>query len=1255
VSSTSRDNLDLSGKAHSRLQPRVGRCDSLKAGLLIVVAIVLSSWPTALGKSELHFVRASFSPDSITGLAIVNPNDESATVTLTAYDPEGGLIEASRNPLQVEVGAGTQYATTVLEAFGSSTEANDVAWILAESSADDLTGFFLYLNAEVSIFDGGDIPEPAQEVVFNQVRVESGYLTELNLVNVGEAPAVVELTLRGLETPVVKEANLPAAGCLRFDVASFFQISVPPTSDESALYVRADSSQPLVGFGLVAGKDIVGFSARPQAEQLDRLVFPQLAVLGPFKSELVLVNYSTRSVIARVTAHQPDGTLYEPKSGGNPMTLALDPEAALRRDLETLFGFEGSDTLDGWLEVEASSDSLNGMLTYTVPSIGSAAGVATVAQGETSALFSHIATSLGFFTGVAALNPGTLAANLEMSAHRPDGSLVGSFAAVLRPGERVSRLIDEFVPDSSDMAGGFIRVSSDLPIYLTSLFGSLASGVLSNIPPQTVPAYFEPDSESDSIGVSPRLAVVQPGNQQAFTSESSGAVSWLVNSIPGGNPDVGTIDASGRYKAPATTPSSLPVTISAASGNRTAGASVDILSKAELLSGLGLVQSLAYLNSLKRLFAAELSVAPGAVNRIGPAAGGTSILDLTQSVPVAITSFPNETISEMVSYLASDGKEYLVMTSEAAGTVIRLNPSTGESEIVLSGLDQPSSLVIDDVEENLIVAEADEVSSYPLAVLDGGLTAAASSGIQVQSGGKRLLMAARSGRLAVDRCTGSIFVSVKNEGVILELNRLTGGVRTVASGLREPGALLGFYRRGVSCPAAFHLLVSERQGGRLTFVVPFDGTVRRWVDASDATSMTFLGEDNPLTGTSGIILSESAAQGSVIRFIPLPGIYLSETNNPLERKPFPPCSIRQLTKSSGTELELGRVSFSESGNTVVFSSTGDPVDKNPDGNEELFLLRHGARSPIQLTDTGTGRNQYPVVSPDGRWVMYRSDADGIGGGLGQAVLVLMDIEQGSSRVLPGILAFPGNFDGTGQQLTYTAAGNPLGSNPGGNPEVYLYDLGSETLSQLTNSSTDANFSPRLSSDGSRFAFLSTANIQGNNPGGNTFLFLADRGDSTIFPVAQVAAGGLLPDDVVFDMDAAGDRIAFQSKLDLVGQNPRHGWAVYLYDATTTELRQISPSRYSVRLSSMDSLGDRLALTSDGNPLQLNRDGNQEILIWNEPSQTLEQVTRSRRALNSGGLLSSDGSQLLFFSNADFTGENSDRGPEVFLGSCPVEE
>jgi hypothetical protein len=49
------------------------------------------------------------------------------------------------------------------------------------------------------------------------------------------------------------------------------------------------------------------------------------------------------------------------------------------------------------------------------------------------------------------------------------------------------------------------------------------------------------------------------------TGTYSSAVSWMVNSIPGGNSTVGTIDANGLYKAPATVPEEGGVSIQAAS------------------------------------------------------------------------------------------------------------------------------------------------------------------------------------------------------------------------------------------------------------------------------------------------------------------------------------------------------------------------------------------------------------------------------------------------------------------------------------------------------------------------------------------------------------------------------------------------------------------------------------------------------------------------------------------------------------------
>ena len=50
--------------------------------------VVLIS-PGSLAESRLHFPRLSNEPGTITGVAIVNPRDEAATITVTAYLEDG--------------------------------------------------------------------------------------------------------------------------------------------------------------------------------------------------------------------------------------------------------------------------------------------------------------------------------------------------------------------------------------------------------------------------------------------------------------------------------------------------------------------------------------------------------------------------------------------------------------------------------------------------------------------------------------------------------------------------------------------------------------------------------------------------------------------------------------------------------------------------------------------------------------------------------------------------------------------------------------------------------------------------------------------------------------------------------------------------------------------------------------------------------------------------------------------------------------
>jgi hypothetical protein len=75
---------------------------------LMIVGIILLASPPAWGSSTLNFPRLSFDPTTFTGVAFVNPSDEEALVTLTAYDENGQLVTGITNPAQWPVPARSQ-------------------------------------------------------------------------------------------------------------------------------------------------------------------------------------------------------------------------------------------------------------------------------------------------------------------------------------------------------------------------------------------------------------------------------------------------------------------------------------------------------------------------------------------------------------------------------------------------------------------------------------------------------------------------------------------------------------------------------------------------------------------------------------------------------------------------------------------------------------------------------------------------------------------------------------------------------------------------------------------------------------------------------------------------------------------------------------------------------------------------------------------------------------------------------------------
>jgi hypothetical protein len=839
---------------------------------------------TVQAESKLNFPRLSAEANTFTGIAIVNPSATDAVVTFTAFGADGQPVPGALVPAPLTIKAGEQLPPKLTsDLFGTDLDPATVGWFQATSPTDGLVGFFLFLNFPTTVFDGADVPASFDKLDFVQVRIDSDYTTELNIINPNATAAEMELKLLGGASTATRPQSIPAMGAVRLDVQDFFGIATPSASDQ---YVTVTSDVKVAGFEFVRAPtgDLVGLGARNGDEKLSQLYFPQVAVFGGFETSLGVVNNSSSAVVLDIRFFDPSGVLVADA------TAPLNPGSILVEDLAALLSLTGTDLLQGWLKVESTLPAITGFLTYAIPDSGSAATVTPASLGLSEVIFSHLATGEGFFTGVALLNPGQLAANVRIMAMEETGSAVilGSTNTLLRPGERISKLITELAVDAGDKVKGFIFFRSNLPIYSSSLFGSAT--VLANIPPQLSPESFAPDAGLDPVTVTPPLAILQPSTTQSFQVEGiTGEVTWLVNDVEGGNSSIGTIDDAGQYTAPIQVPLPRVVTVSAQGGLQKGGSSVDVLKKEQIFASTEfVVQSVVYLGSLQNLYSAELAILSSAGEGSAPQAttpsqisNNSEIFEIVSgNVRTSIKSFDDEKVTKIISFTASSGKEFLLLAAQTSGKVIRLDPANGDTFEVATGLDQPTALVLDSSTGDLLVAEQDKVTIIPKILVEFDLV---TSRLPGAPGPQAATFPLGGGGLARDRCTGDLYTSDTAAGVVRRFNAETQQVSIIFSGLDEPGQLLALYRTGVSCPHSLQLLVVEVGARRVTLLSPALDLQVPWVSNIDATEVAFLPEGTSFGSTQveGILVTElldaeepqAGEGGSRLNLFDVPGLY----------------------------------------------------------------------------------------------------------------------------------------------------------------------------------------------------------------------------------------------------------------------------------------------------------------------------------------------------------------------------------------------
>ncbi len=258
--------------------------------------------------------------------------------------------------------------------------------------------------------------------------------------------------------------------------------------------------------------------------------------------------------------------------------------------------------------------------------------------------------------------------------------------------------------------------------------------------------------------------------------------------------------------------------------------------------------------------------------------------------------------------------------------------------------------------------------------------------------------------------------------------------------------------------------------------------------------------------------------------------------------------------------------------------------------------------------------------------------------------------KGGGLVLTPVLNSRPATSQNGNVLAFVSNANLTGDNPNAIDQIFVAAGGG--FERITTMVGGHAGSPSLTSNGRFVTFESAGDLTPGSPGnadGNIEVFRWDRSTSTMVQVTDtIGCDNLHP---TVSRNNQGRRIAFHTDCtDLApGFNADGNREVVIWDANsggfqfneTTGCQSLEPA-----IARHDQ-GRYVTFRSDCDYTGGNADGNTEIFQWDRQSNGYTQITASAGANNEVPSTSVDGRYVAFISNADYTGGNADSSLEVF--------
>ncbi len=223
----------------------------------------------------------------------------------------------------------------------------------------------------------------------------------------------------------------------------------------------------------------------------------------------------------------------------------------------------------------------------------------------------------------------------------------------------------------------------------------------------------------------------------------------------------------------------------------------------------------------------------------------------------------------------------------------------------------------------------------------------------------------------------------------------------------------------------------------------------------------------------------------------------------------------------------------------------------------LWSVRSQTGALRRVTNTTRdGVSVNPSLSGDGRRISFESTKDlANAGGNGFHALRADLTTDPATFIQMGVTRAPApGISQDGSIIAFASKDDPLGTNPDGNSEIFLFN--GTALRQITNTTPSSpiertrqgNFQPSLTDDGRFIAFSSNRNLANQNADGNLEVFIFDSSSSTFTQLTNTT-GPVGATDAKISGD--GTRVAYIFDLNATPATQRE---LVLQDRVTTTTR-----------------------------------------------------------------------------------------------------